>query len=99
MAQGRQVELPTAKLDHLTNVVMDYFQETEKDIWVSEYESDIGQADPPTSNKSLWDMEDGEDDVAFKLWRQINAGWWRIKAVHRQAPPPKKRGASRHVHP
>ena len=32
MAQGRQVELPTAKLDHLTNVVMDYFQETEKDI-------------------------------------------------------------------
>ena len=52
-----QIRLP------YTNVVLDLFLEAEEDRGGLEYESHIGQVDPPASYKLPWDMEGGEDNV------------------------------------
>ena len=64
--QGRQIELLNRKLDCITYIVLDRFQEANEDIGESEYKGDGDSANQSTQHNSPWDMEEGKDTADSK---------------------------------
>ena len=59
--QGRQIKILVYKLERLTNIIVDNFQEAVEDIEEAEYEEDWYGADQYPRDTLPWDVGDGSD--------------------------------------
>ena len=59
--QGHQIDILSDKLDRLTNIVKDNFQEALEDIEEQEYKEDVYRAEQYPQHTSPRDVEDGGD--------------------------------------